>query len=264
MTKTKGKPGRHLSNEDREEIRELHRQGASALKIARLTGVSFNTAAKWARAKSLPVKPAFPAEKVLELLRQRVSQKKISRTLKVPFRKVQVFARANGFGRPHWHPTQDQTLAIIELVLSHEHSVAQISRMVHSPYDSTRKMVKVILQCQKLISGGQGVVGLDSYFPSRYRSPLKPAEAQQDVLTAQQREELALFMVDLVRRAAGKLVEDAQVIETATLTVTTLYLRANPTAKLGPLEWEKIRNYFEPDFKEAITTLRTAETGWTN
>ncbi len=263
MTKPKGKPGRHLSNEDREEIRELHRQGASALKIARLLGIAFNTASKWSRAECIPAKAVFPKDEVLALLKQRVSQKKISRTLKIPFRKVQAFARANAFRRPHFHPTQDQTVRIIEMALSHKFSCAEISRIIRGPYDRVRKVVKVVLRCEKLVSGGQEKYGLDSYFPSRYRSPLAKAEPQQ-LLTVQEREEAALFVVDLVRRAVGTAVADEQLVEVATLTVAAIYARGIPAAKLGATEWDKIRNYFQPHFQQAIGMLRAAEVGWTH
>jgi hypothetical protein len=251
------KPGKHLTDEGRREILKLHHAGESTKSIMRLTGCSFNTAKKWIR-ESIPVKAPFPEAEVLALFRRRVSQKEISRTLKIPFRKIVSFARANRFGRPHFHPTQGQTIQIIEMALGHKFSVAEISRAVRSPYDATRKQVKLILQCEKLICGGQEKYGLDSYFPSKYRSPLKPAEPQP-VLTPEQREQAALLIVDAVRRAAGSAVADEQLIEVAILTVTTIYMRANPNGNLDATEWEKIRNYFEPHFQDAITTLRTAQ-----
>jgi hypothetical protein len=256
--------GKHLTNEDRQKIRKLHEAGESVLSIARLVGVSFNTAAKWARAESLPAETSFPEAAVLELLKQRVAQRQISRALKVPIREVARFARANGFGKPHWHPSSGIVISLIDMALSHRHSVAQISRTLRTPYDSTRKMVRTVLECERLISGGQGKWGLDSYFPSRHKSPLKPAQPKQEVLAAEQREESALFVIAAVRRVAGSAVPDDQLVEVAALTVTMIFQKANPSVPIGATEWKRIKTCLSPHFLAAIATLRNTENGPVN
>jgi len=256
--------GRKLTNEDRKRIRDLYAAGErSALRISRKLGVTWNTARKWMDAEQLPQEQVFPAAEILALLKERVPQKQIAKMLKVPFRQIVPFARAHGFARPHFHPTPFQAIKVIDMALSHRFSVAEISRSLRVPYDSARKMVKVILQCEKLVSGGQEKYGLDSYFPSRYKSPLKAAEPR-DVLTAEQREEFALFFVDLVRRSAGRVVAAEQLVEVCIMTVTAIYMRDSRAVHLGAAEMERIKTHLQPTFQEAITTLRNAESGLVN
>ena len=242
---------------------DLHKAGESPQSIMAKLGVSPNTVRKWIRAESLPTKAAFPEEEVLALLKERMAQKQISKVLKVPFRQIVTFARAHGFGSPHFHPTPGQVIKIIEMALGHQYSVAEISRAVRSPYDSTRTMVKTVLECERLISGGQGKLGLDSYFPSKYRSPLKKAEPSQDA-TPEQREALALHIVNAVHRAAGSLPETEKLIELCSLVLAQVFMRGNPDVHIGQVELEKIKNYFEPHLLGAVDTLHLVVSGPVN
>jgi transposase-like protein len=254
--------GKRLPVTLQHEIKALARKGKSNNEIALALGIAWTTVAAW-RAKRIRL---FPTEEVLALLKQRVERHQIAKIVKVPFRTVRAFARANGFGftRPPWKPTPKQVAEIIDLALSHRYSIAAIARMNGAPYKRVLKMCHVALDCENFISGGQGVVALDSYLPSRYRSPLKPAEPKQEAVTPQQREEVALYLVDAVHRAAGRFPEDAQLLEVCILVVTTIYMRENPTAKLGPIEMKKIQNYFAPHFRTAADMLRASQSGSVN
>jgi hypothetical protein len=169
------------------------------------------------------------------------------------------------FGQPwyRWQPSREKLREIINMALSHDFSVAAIARITHSPYRPTLRIIHLVLGCEKFISGSSY---LDSYLPSKYRSPLTK-ESATEVAPADPmkgRDDLALYVVDAVHRAAGRFPETEKIIEICTLVVAAIYSRANPAIHIGAAELHKIQNCFEPHVLEAIHTLRIAQSGTVN
>jgi hypothetical protein len=226
--------------------------------IALQLGIDRSCTAKYRKAMGLSPTPILPEKKILALLKsRRMDQREIARTLNIPKRKVFAFAQAHGFGRPHKKLSGSQALALIDDILQRRGSAAALAKKYNASYKRVLELAHRLLQCERFVPSWR--TPLSSYLPSRPPQPMTESGS-----TPQQCEALALYLVDTVQRAAGKLPDDAQVVKVCVWVVATIYSRENPAVHIGATELEKIQTVFAPYLAEAVTTLRLAGTGLVN
>jgi hypothetical protein len=246
------------------KVKKLWRKRKRQKEIGRILGLSRSTVLRYQRLLGVPAwQPLSPAQerKILEMLdRRRWGASRIAKYLDVSeYRVVQLMAK-HGFHRRRgevgykWDPTKAQLIQIIDLALSHNDSVASIARKVGGPYKPVLRICHVALDCQKFLSGGQGKLGLDSYFPSRFRSPIKK-EATAGT---------PLDLVAFVHRAWDGQLPTAILLNVC-IEVALAILRRE--REVTTIELKKITDHFQTEFSDAITTLRqgeAAQSAWVN
>jgi hypothetical protein len=245
-----------LSSELQEQIHDLAIGGMRTTHIALQLGIDRNSTAKYRKAMGLSPTPILPKKKLLALLKsRRMGQREIARTLHIPYRKVYAFAQEHGFARPHKKLSGSQALQLIDDILQRRGSAAALAKKYNCSYKRVLELAHRLLQCERFLPSWR--TPLSSYLPSRPPQPMSGS-------TPQQREALALYLVDMVNRATGRFPETEKIIEICTLIVAAIYSRENPAVHIGAAELQRIQTSFEPHLLNAIDATRIAESGPVN
>lgn len=89
----------HVSNDEKEKIRELTLAGVRQSVIARTLKITAPTVSKLQRAMGLPTRLVIPEDEILRLFREGWGGYRIHRHLKIPVNQIYRVAHENGFRR---------------------------------------------------------------------------------------------------------------------------------------------------------------------
>ncbi|SRR6266568_2945505 len=244
-----------VTEQEKKEIRRLHKKGWFITSIAKRLGVGHKTVASHIKRMGLvALVPRLPEEKMLSMRRRGFTQREIARRLKLNRRRTFQFFRRNGFARPRYRrfqPSTKQLIEIIDLAMTGNDSAKSIARKLSLPYDSLLKLIHKIRQCSKFLP----TAALSSYLPMKHRDQIGYRACE---------EESMMYLLDCVRRACADchLTPDPRrLVAVAIAVCAQLYLRERAGVRIGytAAEEQKIVDSLTPRFANALDTLRTAE-----
>jgi hypothetical protein len=255
-----------INQEILQTIKQLHADGWRQDEIASVLRIHRNSVYRYQKLLGLRAWQGI-SEKTEKKIRKLLTgpawgASRIARFLDVSEHQVLLVKRKIKFqrrpGDPYyrWRPTINQFVKIMDYALAspRKHSIAEIARICGTPYKPTVKLCHKICQCERFLT----TPTLDSYLPMKHReNKIGTPETLRDT-------EKTLTIVDYINRKCfdGQLPASAsQLAEVTAEFCVYVFQRERPDISLDAAEWEKVKAYMLPHFREAADALRLAGTG---
>ncbi len=256
-----------LSNEQQGQIRTMTLAEKRQDEIAEVLGVHRNSVYRYQKHLGLHAWQGITEEEektILDLLKSGRGTSWIGKEIgcgEYQARRVagkyQIHRRQGEPGY-RWKPTMRQFIDVMNLAMDGKDSVASMARKVGGPYKPVLKLVHKIRECERFLTTRT----LDSYLPMKHREH-KIGTSKQ----TQQDAEARLAIADYINRKCfdGQLLAHAsRLTEVSVEFCISLFRRERPDVYLDAADWDKVREYVLPHFREAVDALRLAENGLLN